>query len=28
MGVDTQKAKPKDFGVGIMHVGFHTKIIV
>jgi hypothetical protein len=28
MGVDTQKAKPRDFGVGIMHVGFHTKIIV
>jgi hypothetical protein len=28
MGVDPQKAKPRDFGVGIMHLSFHIKIIV
>lgn len=28
MGVDPQKAKPMDFGVGIMHLSFHIKIIV
>jgi len=28
MGVDPQKGKPRDFGVGIMHLSFHIKIIV
>lgn len=28
MGVDPQKAKPRDFVVGVMHLSFQARIIV
>ncbi len=27
MGVDPQKGKPRDFVVGVMHLGFQAKIV-